>query len=192
MKRMPRDPLTDKLVNQRLISMAYGQIGMIQASGGFFTYFVIMAENGFWPGRLLGIRKEWDSKGTNDLEDSYGQEWTYAQRKVLEYTCHTAFFMSIVIVQWADLCICKTRRNSILHQGMSNHRLTFGLFFETTLAVFLAYCPGLDKGLRMYPLRWTWWIAPMPFSILIFLYDEGRKYILRRDPGGWVEQETYY
>ena len=75
MKRMPRDPVNDKLVNSRLIGMAYGQIGMIQACGGFFSYFVILAENGFWPSRLLGIRKEWDSKGINDLEDSYGQEW---------------------------------------------------------------------------------------------------------------------
>merc|ERR1719188_139402 len=41
MKRMPRNPFTDKLVNERLISMAYGQIGMIQAAAGFFTYFVI-------------------------------------------------------------------------------------------------------------------------------------------------------
>merc|ERR1711972_241262 len=41
MKRMPRDPKGDKLVNQRLISMAYGQIGMMQASAGFFCYFVI-------------------------------------------------------------------------------------------------------------------------------------------------------
>jgi len=192
MKRMPRDPINDKLVNHRLIGMAYGQIGMIQASAGFFVYFVIMAENGFWPSRLLGIRKWWDSKGINDLEDSHGQEWTYAQRKVLEYTCHTAFFMSIVIVQWADLMICKTRRNSIIHQGMMNNHLTFGLFFETSLAAFMAYCPGLDKGLRMYPLRWTWWVAPMPFSLAIFIYDEGRKYILRKNPGGWVEEETYY
>ena len=55
--------------------MAYGQIGMIQASAGFFTYFVIMAENGFWPKLLFGIRQDWDSKGVNDLKDSYGQEW---------------------------------------------------------------------------------------------------------------------
>ena len=34
-----------------------------------------------------------------------------------------------------------------------NHHLTFGLFFETSLAAFMAYCPGLDKGLRMYPLK---------------------------------------
>merc|ERR1712123_475563 len=42
MKRQPRNPFTDKLVNERLISMAYGQIGMIQASAGFFVYFVIL------------------------------------------------------------------------------------------------------------------------------------------------------
>uniref|UniRef100_A0A8C4P991 Sodium/potassium-transporting ATPase subunit alpha-2 n=1 Tax=Dromaius novaehollandiae TaxID=8790 RepID=A0A8C4P991_DRONO len=75
MKRQPRNPKTDKLVNERLISMAYGQIGMIQALGGFFTYFVILAENGFLPSTLVGIRLAWDDRSTNDLEDSYGQEW---------------------------------------------------------------------------------------------------------------------
>lgn len=55
--------------------MAYGQIGMIQAAAGFFVYFVIMAENGFLPMTLFGIRKMWDSKAVNDLTDSYGQEW---------------------------------------------------------------------------------------------------------------------
>merc|ERR1719281_1729708 len=193
MKRPPRNPFTDKLVNERLISMAYGQIGMIQASAGFFVYFVIMAENGFWPSRLLGIRRSWDSSAVNDLEDSYGQEWTYADRKILEYTCHTAFFVSIVIVQWADLIICKTRKNSVFQQGMKNMFLNFGLFFETALAAFLSYCPGMDKGLRMYPLYFNWWLPAIPFSILIFCYDETRKYLLRRlGPGSWVERETYY
>lgn len=170
MKRQPRNPKTDKLVNERLISIAYGQIGksffnttwwwgeglqnckglvwlasagMIQALAGFFAYFVILAENGFLPSTLLGIRVYWDDKQVNDLEDSYGQQWvsvflycfsavsfsvshvlysvfpqTYEQRKIVEFTCHTAFFTSIVIVQWADLIICKTRRNSVFQQGM--------------------------------------------------------------------------
>ncbi|XP_050034674.1 sodium/potassium-transporting ATPase subunit alpha isoform X2 [Dermacentor andersoni] len=192
MKRQPRDPAKDKLVNERLISISYGQIGMMQAAAGFFVYFVIMGENGFWPSKLLGIRKHWDSKAVNDLMDSYGQEWTYKNRKTLEYTCHTAFFVSIVIVQWADLIICKTRRNSIVHQGMKNHVLNFGLVFETALAAFLSYCPGMDKGLRMYPLKINWWLPALPFSLLIFVYDEIRRYILRRNPGGWIEMETYY
>jgi len=192
MKRQPRNPFTDKLVNERLISMAYGQIGMIQASAGFFVYFVIMAENGFWPRHLLGLRRAWDSAAVNDLEDSYGQEWTYHDRKILEYSCHTAFFVSIVIVQWADLIICKTRKNSVFTQGMRNWFMNFGLVFETVLAAFLSYCPGMDKGLRMYPLYFNWWLPAIPFSILIFCYDETRKFLLRRNPGGWIEQETYY
>lgn len=192
MKRQPRNPFTDKLVNERLISMAYGQIGMIQALAGFFSYFVIMAENGFLPPKLFGLREPWDSKAINDLSDSYNQEWTYHDRKVLEYTCHTAFFISIVIVQWADLIICKTRRNSIVHQGMNNWVLNFGIVFETVLAAFLSYTPGMDKGLRMYPLKFYWWLPALPFSLLIFVYDECRRFILRRNPGGWMELETYY
>ncbi|KAL1460635.1 hypothetical protein WDU94_012600 [Cyamophila willieti] len=192
MKRQPRDPYRDNLVNHRLISMAYGQIGMIQAAAGFFVYFVIMAENGFLPGKLFGIRKQWDSKAINDLTDSYGQEWTYRDRKALEFTCHTAFFVSIVVVQWADLIVCKTRRNSLFHQGMRNWALNFGLVFETALAAFLSYTPGMDKGLRMYPLKFTWWLPPLPFMVSIFIYDEVRKFYLRRNPGGWLEQETYY
>ena len=75
MKRQPRNPQKDKLVNERLISVSYGQIGMIQAAAGFYAYFVIMAEYGFKSQDLFGLRKDWDSKGVNDLMDSYGQEW---------------------------------------------------------------------------------------------------------------------
>ncbi|KAJ8794218.1 hypothetical protein J1605_003364 [Eschrichtius robustus] len=163
MKRAPRNPKTDKLVNDRLTGMAYGQIGMIQALAGSFTYFVILAENGFKPTDLLGIRISWENRYLNDLEDSYGQQWTYEQRK------------------WADLIICKTRRNSVFQQGMTNKILIFGILEETFLAAFLSYTPGMDMALRMYPL-----------NVLIFVYDEIRKLIIRRHPGGWLEKETYY
>uniref|UniRef100_A0A6Q2XHX3 Sodium/potassium-transporting ATPase subunit alpha n=1 Tax=Esox lucius TaxID=8010 RepID=A0A6Q2XHX3_ESOLU len=192
MKRQPRNPTRDKLVNERLISIAYGQIGMIQALGGFFSYFVILAENGFLPSILVGIRLNWDDRSCNDLEDSYGQQWTYEQRKIVEFTCHTAFFVSIVVVQWADVIICKTRRNSVFQQGMKNKILIFGLFEETALAAFLSYTPGMDVALRMFPLKPSWWFCAVPYSVLIFVYDEIRKLLIRRNPGGWVERETYY
>ncbi|KAL1023655.1 hypothetical protein UPYG_G00044130 [Umbra pygmaea] len=192
MKRQPRNSKTDKLVNQRLISMAYGQIGMMQSACGFFTYFVVMGENGFHPLSLLGVRLDWENKYLNDMEDSYGQQWTFESRKVLEFTCHTAYFASIVITQVADLLIVKTRKNSIVQQGMENRVLIFGMLTETALALFVSYCPGMDVALRLYPLKLLWWFTALPYALLIFVYDETRKYILRRNPGGWVEQETYY
>ena len=192
MKRAPRNAATDRLVNSRLIGYAYLQIGMIQASAGFFSYFTIMAEHGFRPSRLLGLREDWDEPDNDYILDSYGQEWTYDARKQLEYTCHTAFFVAIVIVQWADLVICKTRQLSLFQQGMFNHVLTFSLAFETLLCCVLCYTPGVD-AIRMYPLSLRHWLTPLPFCALILAYDETRKLFMRKQSiYGWVGQETYY
>ncbi|KAA8579729.1 hypothetical protein FQN60_006822, partial [Etheostoma spectabile] len=164
-----------------------------QAIAGFFTNFVILAENGFRPLDLLGIRGFWEDKNINDLEDSYGQQWTYERRKILEFTCQTAYFVSIVIIQVAVLIICKTRTISIMQQGMKSNRvLIFGLFEEVALAAFLSYCPGTDVALRMYPLKPSWWFCALPYTLLVFLFDEARRYCIRRYPGGWVEKETLY
>ncbi|PWA32170.1 hypothetical protein CCH79_00013347, partial [Gambusia affinis] len=70
-----------------------------------------------------------------------------------------------------------------IHTPFQNRILIFGLFEETALAAFLSYCPGMDVALRMYPLKPAWWFCAFPYSFLIFLYDEVRRYILRRNPG---------
>ncbi|CAF3706388.1 unnamed protein product [Rotaria sp. Silwood1] len=192
MKRPPRDAKREHLATDRLISMSYGQLGMIQAGGGFFVYTVVMAENGFLPSRLFGLRKSWDSRSINDLEDSYGQEWTYEQRKALEDTCHTAFFVTVVIVQWTVLLCCKSRRNSLFRQGMSNHVLNMSIIFETLLAILISYTPYINRGLMMYPLKLHWWFLPLPFTLLVFIYDEWRKWMIRKYPGSLIDQETSY
>lgn len=117
-----------------------------------------------------------------------------------------AYFVSIVIVQWADLIICKTRMNSIYHQGMLNPIMNYALIFETLLAAILCYTPGLTIALGTRPLKFLHWMPGVPYSIFIFCYDESRKYIMRstvdlkvdkqtgqviRIPG-WVERNTYY
>ena len=46
--------------------------------------------------------------------------------------------------------------------------------------------------LLFFLFRWSWWFAAIPFSLAIWCYDEARRYLLRKNPGGWVESETYY
>jgi len=55
--------------------VSYGLVGVFEAINGFFVYFVIMADHGFLLLRLFFLREQWEDKGVNDLEDSYGQEW---------------------------------------------------------------------------------------------------------------------
>ena len=75
--------------------MTYGQIGMIQALAGFFTYFVIMGENGFLPWTLLGLRSDWDNKDLY-VTDSYGQDWVYSYC-ILLCTRVTLFIFRVMV-----------------------------------------------------------------------------------------------
>eukprot|EP00178_Gracilaria_changii_P005458 TRINITY_DN189_c0_g1_i3.p1 TRINITY_DN189_c0_g1~~TRINITY_DN189_c0_g1_i3.p1 ORF type:complete len:623 (+),score=123.19 TRINITY_DN189_c0_g1_i3:1951-3819(+) len=46
MRRPPRDSRLDRLVNRRLISFSYFQIGVLQALPGFFSYLVALGDYG--------------------------------------------------------------------------------------------------------------------------------------------------
>jgi sodium/potassium-transporting ATPase subunit alpha len=58
MERYPRNSKRDHLVNSKLISFAYLQIGIVQASAGFFTYFYILNDYGIRPGTTFNLALE--------------------------------------------------------------------------------------------------------------------------------------
>jgi len=58
MERYPRNSKRDHLVNMKLISFAYLQIGMVQASAGFFTYFYILNDYGMRPSTTFFLALE--------------------------------------------------------------------------------------------------------------------------------------
>lgn len=92
---------------------------------------------------------------------------------------NTAYFISIIIVQWADLMICKTRTRSLFEQTMTNGFMNYALFFETVLGACLVYLPLLNLMMGTAPLRFVWWTSAIPFSIMIYIYDEMRKGVIR-------------
>ena len=111
---------------------------------------------------------------------------------------------TIIVVQWADLdirhdgCLSANREWQTLHE--------FRLLFETILGACVCFVPFLNAALQTRPLRFTHWMPGMPFMVLIFLYDEVRKYLMRTgskdviDPQtgqvtkhfNWVGENTYY
>ncbi|XP_076750560.1 sodium/potassium-transporting ATPase subunit alpha isoform X1 [Xylocopa sonorina] len=192
MCRAPRNPQHDKLVNKRLISVAYGQIGMTQSLAAFYTFFLILMLNGFLPDRLLGLRLDWENKSINDLQDSYGQTWTYDTRMDLLNEARTGYFLTIVITQLIDLVMCKTRVNSILQQGMDNWFLNFSFIFEIVLTGILLYVPNTEKIFKTMPLSSYWYWPCLPLGAFLWIYDELRRFCIRKYPGGIIEQETYY
>lgn len=47
---------------------------------------------------------------------------------------------------------------------------------------FQEFCDLND--LFIFFFRPTWWFCAFPYSFLIFVYDEVRKLLIRRNPGG--------
>merc|ERR1719461_1724142 len=70
---------------------------------------------------------------------------------------NTAYFISIIVVQWADLMICKTRSRSLFEQGMTNVFMNYALLFETVLGAVLVYVPLANIVMGTAPLRFVWW-----------------------------------
>ena len=82
----------------------------------------------------------WRKNVIEDVDICYGSEaLRYAQ---------AAYLVSIVIVQIADLLICKTRNLSLMHQGIKNNVSNFGIIFWGML--------GINYMLHSICKYWAW------------------------------------
>ncbi|XP_006832120.1 PREDICTED: potassium-transporting ATPase alpha chain 2-like [Chrysochloris asiatica] len=192
MNRKPRHK-KDRLVNMALVLNSYMHIGLMESVGAFVVYFTVYAQEGFRPSTLIGLREEWENDNVNDLEDNYGQEWTRYQRQYLEWTGYTAFFVAILVQQIADLIMRKTRRNSIFQQGLFRNKVIWvGITSPIIIALILSYGLGSVTALNFTMLRAHLWFVAVPFAVLIWVYDEVRKLLIRLYPGSWWDKNMYY
>lgn len=98
----------------------------------------------------------------------------------------TAYFVSVVVVQWMDVIVNKTRRTSIFTHGMDNWLLNFSLLFETAIAVIVVYVPGLNVALTFSDVSGWAWCTGVPFFFYMLIYEELRKVIVRTWPDSWL------
>ncbi|KAM9299476.1 potassium-transporting ATPase alpha chain 2-like [Gastrophryne carolinensis] len=193
MTRKPRNPYKDRLVNIQLLSYSYFHIAGMESFAGFVNYFTVMAEQGFLPATCVGLRVPWEDKNQNDIEDSYGQEWTYRQRLEQEWYCYSAFFIAIVGCQMMNTVIRKSRRNTLFTRNFFRNKIIFlGVLSQIAIGVILCYIPGMDEALHFMPLRVQYWFVALEYILLILFYDEARRLLIRKYPGSWVEKELYY
>jgi len=201
MQRMPRNKAFDRLVNNKLIGMCYGQIGMIQAAAGFTCYFSVLAKYGLFLSDIMGTGFKY-----TDEDEKFVCGLDYDTRMNHLRQAQTSFLISIIVAQWTDVMICKTRVLSIFQQGMRNFVLNIGLIEELLLGMCLCYVPFLNTAFKTTSIDFEMWCYGMPFAILILVYDEIRKMLLRYeragmtpcsegragDPNTFLEKCTYY
>ncbi|KAL0239284.1 hypothetical protein PCE1_004972 [Barthelona sp. PCE] len=182
--RPPRT-LDTRLVTAKLVSFSYLQIGVMQALGGLATYFSVFKHYNISAGDLIFSQIDFNNK---DIASWNGFNYDARQEILLE--AQTACFIAIIIVQYADLAICKTQRLSIFQHGWNNRTSTLGILFETLWGLSMSYVPIFNTVFLTRPLKGVFFLPAIPWAFAIFIYDELRKWIIRRNPKGWISRYT--
>ncbi|KAI2800252.1 Sodium/potassium-transporting ATPase subunit alpha-1 [Blomia tropicalis] len=186
----PRNAKTDRLVDKRLLVRAYAYIGIMGSICAYVGYFVTMNRYGYTVSMLWESRVRWESLvddfprivGYDDGGHAIYQSTTYDERQMILMEAQTAYFAGIIVAQWIDVVVCKTRRVSNFRHGMRNHVLNFAILFETGLASFVIYVPFMNTILQTIPVSLISWLWTLPFISIILLLEEIRKWIIRSYP----------
>eukprot|EP01114_Cavostelium_apophysatum_P003849 TRINITY_DN1398_c0_g1_i3.p1 TRINITY_DN1398_c0_g1~~TRINITY_DN1398_c0_g1_i3.p1 ORF type:complete len:1025 (-),score=278.85 TRINITY_DN1398_c0_g1_i3:41-3115(-) len=191
MTRGPRNPRKHKLVSKKLIFFSLVQIGLIQTVSGFLSYFMTMADHGFPIGALFGSARKYFKP---DAPDFYvgDRAFTADQQMDALAAAQTTFFCSIIMTQFADALICKTRFLSLFQSKSRNVMQALGIIIAIGVGIVFAFVPVFNYVLGTAPFNVTDWSLTLPFFFLILAQDELRKYIIRRNPKGKFAKYTFW
>jgi sodium/potassium-transporting ATPase subunit alpha len=155
MKEPPR-PHGERLLNLPLIARAYLWLGLLQA-GAAMSAFFFMLNLGRW---------------------QYGQALSRQDPLYLRAT--TACLAAIVVMQIANVFICRSRRQSVFSFGLfSNRLILWGLVVEITMILFICYTPWGNSVFGTAPIPLAVWLFIMPFAVATLALEELRKAIVR-------------
>ncbi|KAI1372551.1 Na,H/K antiporter P-type ATPase [Hypoxylon crocopeplum] len=178
--RRPRNVKKDRLVNWQLVTHAYGVLGMIETIASFAMAYWYLERNGI-PFRVL-----WFSFG--DLPDRIDPD--YYATKLNEAS--SIYFVNLVVMQWFNLLAVRTRRWSIFQHPPAFNSKTQNLYilpaivFAVSMAILWLYIPQLQPALGTSPVPVEHWFLPFAFGLFILIFDEGRKFLVRRYPNGVI------
>lgn len=156
MDKPPR-PKNKRLLDVPLLLRAYCFLGPIEAvacmAGFFFVYF----QHGWVPGMVM--------------PDS----------GVIYLTATTMSLAGIVATQIGNVFACRTERESVFKVGFFKNKLVLlGIVSELIIISTLIYTPFLQRIFGLAPIGLKEWGFLFAFTPVLFLMEEGRKWIVRR------------
>jgi sodium/potassium-transporting ATPase subunit alpha len=160
MDRPPR-PRDEKLLTSQVLAISYGIKGPLETVAGFFAFFWVLYHGGWHWGQQLGI---------NDP--------MYLQAVAI-------FFASVILCQVANVIVSRTRKTSILEQGLfTNWLIWVGIGVELSLLMVIIYLPLTHRFFGTAAIDPRLMLLVLPFALVMIVGDEMRKLLIRRGSTG--------
>ena len=157
--RAPPRPRTDRLLSWPLLTRAYLFLGLMQAAAAMSAYWFVLRTGGW----------------------HFGQ--TLAAPDPLYLQSTTACLSAIVVMQIANVFLCRSDRRSAFASGLfTNKFILAGIAAEITLIALIDYTPWGNALFGTAPLRPVVWLFIVPFALAMLVLEEARKWIVRSRP----------
>ena len=160
MQRPPR-PRRERLMNWALALRAYLYLGPIEATAAMSAFFFVLYAAGWTYGKVLSP-----------------QDPLYLQAT-------TACLSAIIVLQVANVFLCRSASRSLLDTGVLGNRLIIsGVILEIALVLLIDYTPWANRLLSTSPVAGAVWLFILPFAAGMVLLEEWRKRLVRGRQSG--------
>ena len=100
-----------------------------------------------------------------------------------------AYWWMLVMAQVMHIVMCKARRLAILEHGLfNNFVMIYGISIELALIIIFIFVPRLNELLVGLPFPAQFWPVFLVSWAALVIFNEGRKYLGRRNPNGFVQK----
>ncbi len=160
----PPRPRADRLLNWPMLARAYLFLGPMQAVAAMSAYWFVLRQGGWHVGEKLAAH-----------------DGLYLQAT-------TACLSAIVVMQIANVFLCRSNRESVLARGLfSNKLLLAGVATEIALIALIDYTPWGNALFGTAPIPLAVWLFIIPFALGMLVLEEGRKWVARGMVAGMTE-----
>jgi sodium/potassium-transporting ATPase subunit alpha len=155
MKAPPR-ARTDRLLDWPLLARAYLFLGLMLATAAMSAYWFVLRSGGW----------------------HFGEKLTAPDPLYLQAT--TACLSAIVVMQIANVFLCRSDRRSAFASGLFTNKLILaGIATEITIIALIDYTPWGHALFGTAPIPLAVWVFIIPFALAMIAFEETRKWIVR-------------
>lgn len=158
MKQPPRSP-KERLIDWSLLLRAYLFLGPLEVAASLAAFFFVLSRGGWFYGQML------------PPSDPLYRQAT------------TAYLSTIIVMQIANVFLCRSPRMSVFSFSLwSNRLIGMGIAAALVLILLIDYTPLGNDIFGTLPLAGSDWLFTIPFALGMLTLEEMRKWLVRKLP----------